>query len=57
MNWQVILAGISLLRELLRYFKEQKKCSCPAKQVVMIKDIRAQVAKATAENKDLNITA
>lgn len=57
MNWQVILAGISLLRELLRYFKEQKKCSCPTKQVAMIQDIRAQVAKATTENKDLNITA
>lgn len=55
MNWRVILAGLSLLRELLAYLRKRKDCTCPKAQASEISKIRDDVAMATELDKDLEI--
>lgn len=55
MNWKVILAGLSLLRELIKYLRERKKCDCPDTQAHTMRVITEQIKTARTENADLKI--
>ena len=55
MNWKVILAALALLKELIRYLSERKKCDCPKTKVHELKTITEKIAKARKEDKELNI--
>ncbi len=55
MNWKVILIGISLLRELLRYLREHKNCATANKQKEELEKIKKSIETARSESKELTI--
>lgn len=55
MNWKVILAALALIKELISYLSERKKCDCSKTKVHELKTITQEIAKARKEDKELNI--
>ena len=55
MRFQVIMAAISLIKELLRFLAKHRKCDCPESQARHLEHIAHQAKIATDSDEDINI--
>lgn len=51
---QIYLVTMAVVKELLRYLREHRKCSHPD-QLARLNTLKQQIATATNDKKDLNI--